>query len=144
MQGCWFLTFYDTVRRMQGFTFSQVFGFPPTKEVKKVKKERFKCPKMTTVAYFTLLFVCLAPARYPFNGFSVLVDVAVSSCQRTMWLDTCAAGAQLSVVAGPSGCRSVSFSFPTYVGCENLCLWHPWCLKLSGHMSLLRRLRDAI
>ena len=56
MQGCWFLTFYDTVRRMQGFTFSQVFGFPPTKEVKKVKKNDLSVRKWQlslTLLYFS-------------------------------------------------------------------------------------------
>jgi len=32
----------------------------------------------------------------------------------------------LSVVAGRSGCRSVSFSFPTYVGCMSSCSGHFW------------------
>jgi len=61
----------------------------------------------------------------------LVVDVAASSCQWTVWLDTCAAGAQLSVVAGRSGCRSVSFSFPTYVGCMSSCSGHFWVGSLK-------------
>jgi len=61
----------------------------------------------------------------------LVVDVAVSSCQQTVWLDTCASGAQLSVVAGRSGCRSVTFSFPTYVGCMSFCSGHFWVGSLK-------------
>jgi len=66
--------------------------------------------------YFTFRMLCSSEISIQWL-LRLVVDVAVSSCQRTVWLDTCAAGAQLSVVAGRSGCRSVSFSLPTYVGC---------------------------
>jgi len=33
---------------------------------------RHSCYSSCCWGYFTLLFVCLAPARYPFSGFFVL------------------------------------------------------------------------
>jgi len=87
-------------------------------------------PRIQFNTYFTFCMTCSSEISIQWL-LRLVLDVAVSSCQRTVWLDTCAAGAQLSVVAGRSGCRSVSFSVPTYVGCMSSCSGHFWVGSLK-------------
>jgi len=61
------------------------------------------------IIYFTFRMPCSSEISIQWL-LRLVVDVAASGCQRTVWLDTCAAGAQLSVVADRSGCRSVTLS----------------------------------
>ena len=50
----------------------------------------------------------------------------------------------LSVVVGRSGCRSASFSFPTYVGCVLSCDGHFWAVIIQSNNNKRTTKNDSV
>ena len=59
----------------------------------------------------------------------LVVDVAASDCQRTVWQDTFAAGAQLSVVVGRSGSNIIQIQILSGIKCTLLYNFVYWNCK---------------